>query len=153
VLRKKGKQWYGDDLADLREEMRRYARANGYPLARDHAPACACGGRTFHLGADEEEDGAALACTACGERGFVADSEQFVGAGILEEALLCECLCGQRAFEVIVGAALYADSDDVRWWYVGCRCGRCGLVGVYADWKDDGTPFEDRLRPPAVERG
>ena len=26
------------------------------------------------------------------------------------------------------------DSNDVRWYYIGCRCA-CDLVGVFADWK------------------
>lgn len=152
MLRKKGKQWYGDDLADLRKEMLRYS-AKSYRIGCDYAPVCACGGHNFFLGADDEEDGAALACTRCGQRGFVADSERFVKDEILDDEELCECLCGQRAFEVIVAAALYADTTDVRWWYVGCRCVQCGLVGVYADWKDDGGPFEERLRPPEAPSG
>ena len=28
---------------------------------------------------------------------------------------------------------LYEDSNDVRWYYIGCRCAQCDLVGVFAD--------------------
>ena len=38
-------------------------------------------------------------------------------------------------FEISTGAAFYTDSTDVRWFYIGCRCVACGLVGCYGDWK------------------
>lgn len=34
-------------------------------------------------------------------------------------------------------------SDDVRWLYLGCRS--CGLVGCYADWKNEFNGYEKLL--------
>ena len=161
MLVKRGNYWYGDDFGDLRKEMLRYALANGYPIARDYAPACACGGGvmkeafgsgTFFIGADEEGDGAGLVCGNCSTEGFVADSQQFVDKAILEDEEFSECVCGKRDFHVVVAAAFYEASSDVRWWYVGGRCVHCSLVGVYADWKDDGAAFEGELRPRAKKK-
>ena len=44
-------------------------------------------------------------------------------------------MCDGQAFELLTGVALHADSHDVRWVYLGCRCVQCNLVGVFADWK------------------
>ncbi len=158
ALRKEGEHWFGDDLDDLRKEMRRYSKLTGYVCGRDYAPECACGGGvmtkafgrgTFFILADDEEDGAALVCGNCGAEGFVADSQRFIRPKLLRDEAFSECVCGKRDFHIVVGAALYADSTDVRWWYVGGRCVHCSMLGVYIDWKDDGTPFEDHLRPRA----
>lgn len=46
-----------------------------------------------------------------------------------------KCICGKEAFELLSGVALYDGSNDVRWYYIGCRCASCNLVGVFADWK------------------
>ncbi len=158
TLRHEKGHWRGDTLDDLRSEMRRYALKNGYALAVDHAPACACGGGvmkdsygagTFFISADHGEGGTMLTCGSCDQRGFVADSQRFMRARSLHEDAAAVCVCGRRDFHVIVGAALYDASRDVRWWYVGGRCVRCGVLGVYVDWKDDGTPWEAALREPA----
>lgn len=160
TLRRQGKHWRGDDLDDLREEMRRFSSAS-YAISRDHAPACACGGGvmaeafgagTFFIAADDEEGGAALICGNCGSEGFVADSQRYMRPAILDDEAWCECVCGKRDFHVLVAAAFYQDSTDVRWWYVGGRCVHCGVLGVYVDWKDDGSPWEPALRPRAEKR-
>lgn len=39
------------------------------------------------------------------------------------------------ALKKTTGAAFYKDSTQARWFYVGCRCVSCGLVGCYGDWK------------------
>jgi len=142
-LRKKKGYWFGDDLRDLRSEMERYADANGYALSASYEPsACPCGERsTLYLFVDDVEGGASIACGACHEVRFVADSQVY-----MDDTQECFCICDQNDFQVLVGAAFYADSQDVRWWYVGCRCVHCSCVAVYADWKDDGTPWESTLR-------
>jgi hypothetical protein len=49
------------------------------------------------------------------------------------------CPCGGEIFNVAVGFAL-RDDGDVRWVYVGLRCTKDGILGVYADWKIDFSP-------------
>lgn len=94
-----------------------------------------------------------LTCGSCAAAGFVADSQHFLDPEILHEDARCTCLCDGREFEVLVGAALYEDSRDVRWWYVGGRCVRCDVLGIYVDWKDDGSPWEASLRPSTAGAG
>src|SRR4051794_36429314 len=111
ALRKQGKFWHGEDLVDLREEVRRYSTANGYVISRDYAPTCSCGGGamaeafgtgTFFIGTDEEESGAALVCGSCLAVGFVADSQSFVRPKVIEDKDWSECVCGKRDFHVLV---------------------------------------------------
>lgn len=148
IRRRKGYR-YGDGVADLRAEVSRYAAANGYPLGVDYAPVCACGSKTgHHLTVDDAEGGAMLTCCGCAARGFVADSQRYLSPGAMHRDLFRECICRGRAFEVVIGAALYEGSREVRWWYVGGRCLRCGCLGIYGDWKDDGAPWEEALRLP-----
>ena len=56
-------------------------------------------------------------------------------ADIRTELERCACPCGGETFELTLGAALHADSADVRWLYVGARCPSCGLTATYGDWK------------------
>lgn len=148
IRRRKGYR-YGDGIAELRAEVARYAAANSHPIGADHAVACKCASKRGHrLTVDDDEGAAMLTCCGCDARGFVADSEQYLSPGAMHPDLFRECICRARAFEVLVGAALYEESRDVRWWYVGARCLRCGCLGVYGDWKDDGAPWEDALRAP-----
>jgi hypothetical protein len=57
----------------------------------------------------------------------------------------CECPCGSSVFEITVGVALYRESEDVRWLYVGCRCVECGLTACYGDWKSEYLDYRKLL--------
>jgi hypothetical protein len=107
----------------------------------------ASGTGTFLIFADHEEGAALLTCGDCSAERFVADSQRFLGQELIEEDETCWCLCGRRDFHVVIAAAFYEDGAAVRWWYVGGRCVNCGALGVYVDWKDDGSPWEQELRP------
>lgn len=48
------------------------------------------------------------------------------------------CVCDAETFAITSGVALYAESNNVRWYYIGCRCRACSLIGVFADWKCEG---------------
>ncbi|MFO0570075.1 MAG: hypothetical protein U0263_30810 [Polyangiaceae bacterium] len=146
-------------FSGLRREMKQYADANGYPMARSYAPKCKCGAKvmsaaygsgTFFIAGDDRDGGALLICGDCDAEGFVADSQTYMRPRLTREGQWRECFCRKRDFQVVVGAAFYADSSDVRWWYVGGRCVHYGVQGVYVDWKDDGTPWEAKLRPRVV---
>ena len=137
ALKKEGDQWYGETQADIQTELIRYSTLNGY-LAQHFANAiCTCGRRTFGMLLDETEGAAVRVCTACEDEHPIGDSEDYLEDAEFEE---CQCLCGEAAFEITVGVALYPDSEDVRWVYIGCRCSECGLTGCYGDWKNE---FED----------
>lgn len=137
ATRKKGAHHYGDTQLDLREEIARYSAKNGYPVAHFADAVCPCGGTRFGLSLDENEGAAVRRCAGCKAEHPIGDSAEFLDGAELEE---CACPCGTEEFEITVGVALYEDSEDVRWLYVGCRCPACGLVAVYGDWKNE---FED----------
>jgi hypothetical protein len=134
ALTKRGKHRYGDDQADIRAELTRYSIANEY-VAQHFADArCSCGGRVFRLALDDTQGAAVRTCSVCKESHPIGDSAEFLADADLEE---CACPCGVEDFEITIGVSLYADSDDVRWLYLGCRCSGCGLTVVYGDWKNE----------------
>jgi hypothetical protein len=142
MLTKKGIHYYGESQADLRDEITRYSKLNGY-LARHFADAiCTCGGRKFRLALDENEGAAVRSCDACGDEHPIGDSAEYLEDAELEE---CSCPCGNDNLEITVGVALFEQSNDVRWMYVGCRCPECSLAAVYGDWKNEFLGFQKIL--------
>lgn len=143
ALEKRGKWRYGDGQADIRAEVRRYSEAAGYPAEHYADAVCVCGGRVFGLLLDDAAGVASRVCVACdAEAHPIGDSAEYADGAGEEE---CACPCGREAFEITVGVALYADSEDVRWLYLGCRCPACGLTAVYGDWKNEFHGFRELL--------
>lgn len=143
ALRKRGRWRYGDGPADTRAEIVRYSREVGHVAEQFADAVCACGGRVFGLWVDNEAGVASRVCVACvAEAHPIGDSADYLDDANEEE---CACPCGGEALEVTVGVALYADSDDVRWLYVGGRCPACGLTAVYGDWKNEFDDFRQLL--------
>lgn len=135
TLRTRGDHRYGDRQSDVRQELARWSRGNGYAATRFADAHCAlCGGVHFRLALDEDAGVAVRTCAACGEAHAMADGADFLDDAELEE---CACPCGNEELELTLGAALYADGETVRWLYVGARCPACGLVGVYGEWKNE----------------
>jgi hypothetical protein len=130
-IRRKGTFSYGESQADIRIELTRYSEVNGYPATHFADATCKCGGRTFQLHLDDIEGAAVRECAGCRDRHPLGDSGEYLADASLEE---CECPCASGVFEITAWIALYADSEDVRWFYVGCRCPSCGLTACYGDW-------------------
>lgn len=143
ALVKRGEHWYGDDHVDLREEIARFANLNGYPAEHFADARCSCGGSTFRLAVDDNQGAAVRVCMGCADEHAMGDSAEYLDDAELET---CSCVCESEALELSVGVSLYAGSADVRWLYLGCRCTDCGLVGVYADWKNEYTGYQQLLR-------
>jgi len=131
-LKRKGRYSYGDSRADLRTFLTGYSEKNKYPIERMEDLRCPCGAEVLTLLLDDEEGAAVQTCPTCQHQVPVGDSAEFLDDAELGE---CECPCGGTRFELTVGSAFYEGSTDVRWFYVGCRCPSCGLVGCYGDWK------------------
>lgn len=143
ALRKRGKWQYGDSQADIRAEIVRYSKENGYPAEHFADAKCGCGGKVFGLLLDDTAGFASRVCIACdAEAHPIGDSAEFMAEAKEEEAA---CPCGEEAFEITVGVSLYADSEDVRWLYLGCRCPACGLTAVYGDWKNEFNGYRELL--------
>lgn len=132
VLNQRGKYWYGDSQADIRGEVLRYSKRNGYSAQYFADAICSCGNREFQLSLDDNEDAAIRRCSKCGIQHAIGDSGDYLDDAKLEE---CGCPCGTDDLEITVGVSLYANSEDVRWLYLGCRRPQCGLTAVYGDWK------------------
>lgn len=141
ALRKKGKYWYGTTLDDIRQQVEQYSES-GYRARRFRESVCECGNRIFRLRTDEVEGAGERTCTTCGDRHLMGDSAEFAASANLERH---ECICGSEEFELLSGIALYSDSNDVRWYYIGCRCTACNLIGVFADWKCEAGDAESFL--------
>jgi hypothetical protein len=141
MLQKRGKFYYGDNQADIREEMLRYSK-DGYPAQHFADAVCACGGNVFWVAVDEDEGAAVRTCIGCEAEHPIGDSDEYLEGAELSE---CACPCGGEEFEVTVGVSLYQGSEDVKWLYVGCRCPQCGLTAVYGDWKNEFEGYRELL--------
>jgi hypothetical protein len=142
ALRKRGKWWYGDSCADIRDELTRQGRLNEYVPTQFADPKCVCGASIFRLQLDDEQGSAVRICANCSAEHVMGDSEEYLDQAELEQA---ECVCGKDEFEISVGVSLYEGSDDVRWIYIGCRCPACGLVGCFGDWKNEFNDYRKLL--------
>jgi hypothetical protein len=142
TLSNRAGQTYGDTQADIPERLRHYSRKNGYPAEHFADAMCRCSNRTFTLLVDDTEGAAIRKCIACGHEHPIGDGDEYLEGAELEE---CGCPCGAEGLELTVGVALYTGSQDVRWLYIGARCPHCGLVGCYADWKDEFLGYRELL--------
>ena len=143
AIHKRGKWWYGDSQADITAELVRQGKINEDIPTRFADLKCQCGSTTFRLRLDDDQGAAIRTCTACGNDHPIGDSDQYIADAELEEAA---CVCGGENFEVTVGLALYDESDDVRWLYLGCRCPVCGLTGCYGDWTSEFPDYRDLMK-------
>ena len=143
ALRKRGKWRYGDSQADIRSEIVRHSKENGYLAEHFADAACPCGGKVFGLLLDDTAGVASRVCTSCdAEAHPIGDSAEYEDEADEDEAA---CPCGEESFQITVGVSLYADSEDVRWLYLGCRCPACGLTAVYGDWKNEFIGYRELL--------
>lgn len=142
ALNKRGAHFYGDSQDDIRDEVHRYSRLNGYMVQHFADAICTCGSRTFRLALDDNEGAAVRICSQCNADHAIGDSEDYLDDASPEE---CACTCGNEAFEITLGVSLYDESDDVKWLYVGCRCSKCGLTAVYGDWKNEFVGYQALL--------
>jgi hypothetical protein len=141
-LTKRGEHRYGNAQVDIREELGRYSSANGYVAHHFADATCGCGSNLFRLSLDDTEGAAVRICGACATEHAIGDSDEYLDDAELEE---CACPCGNEELELTVGVSLYAESEDVRWLYVGCRCPKCGLTAVYGDWKNEFNGYRELL--------
>lgn len=142
ALKKRGKWWYGETQADIRDELVRLGNLNEYVPTQFADARCTCGSIVFGLNIDDEQGAAVRVCVSCFIEHPMGDSDEFLDEAELQHA---ECVCGADKFELTVGVSLYEDSDDVRWLYVGCRCPACSLTGCYGDWKNEYLNYRELL--------
>ena len=143
ALSKRGKYWYGESQADIRDELIRYGKQDDEVPTQFKDIRCKCGSSTFRLQIDDEAGAAVRTCTKCNKDHAIGDSDEYLDDAELGE---CSCPCGEEQFELTVGVSLYEDSEDVRWVYIGCRCPACGLTSNYGDWSSEYEDFREYLK-------
>jgi hypothetical protein len=144
ALKRRGEYRYGDSQADIRAELLRYSKSNAYVAHHFADAACPCGGKQFRLALDDAEGAAVRWCVRCAAEHPIGDSAEYLEDAELQE---CACPCGGEEFEITAGVSLYEGSADVKWFYLGCRCPKCGLTAVYGDWKNEFNGYRELLAP------
>lgn len=147
TLVRRGEYSYGENHADIRSELGRYSDRNAYPVDDFTDVKCECGNDRFHFLTDENAGVAIRRCSKCGVEHLMGDSAHFVDEA---EPSQHECICEADVFRITAGVHRYRNQDDslsndVRWLYLGCRCPSCGLVGCYADWKNEYNGYAELL--------
>src|SRR5438093_9560840 len=107
ALRKRGKWWYGDSQADIRDEIVRYSKGVKYPAHHFADAVCKCSGTQFRLFLDDAQGVAVRGCVACDLEHPIGDSGEYLDEAELDDAA---CPCGSEQFEVTIGVSLYQDS-------------------------------------------
>jgi hypothetical protein len=133
---------YGQTQADLHEYLMQFSVANGYAIEHFADAICKCGNKLFQLHVDDMEGVASRICTACGTEHYIGDSAEYLVEANFEQ---CQCLCGNVKLAVSVGVALYRESKDVKWVYIGGYCPECDLVACYGHWKNEYLDYIEYL--------
>jgi len=141
ALQTKGECRYGDAQEDIQAYLSEFSERS-YPTEHFADAVCSCGSNKFKLFIDDAAGASIRSCYRCGTEHPMGDSDEYLEEAELEE---CECPCGNDIFEITVGVALYRESEDVKWLYVGCRCPVCGLTACYGDWKNEYIDYRELL--------
>ena len=142
ALEKRGRYYCGDTSEDLQQEMTRFSRLNEYVCDHFVNVVCTCGSSLFRLYIDEDAGAAVRVCSNCKLERSIGDSDDYLDEAELKK---CICLCDHEYFEISVGVSLYSNSDDVKWIYIGCRCPKCRILGVYGNWKCEYIGYRELL--------
>jgi len=128
---------------EIEAKLREYS-ADSYPVSHFARAVCKCGHDVFTLAMNEEEGVAVRWCCHCDDEHGIGDSDDYIDE--VESIEECSCKCKGKEFQIVCGVSLYAKSKDVRWFYVGCRCVKCGLAGCYGDWKNEYIDYRKLLK-------
>ena len=141
-IRKKGKYYYGETHEDIAEVLQRYS-ATIYPVAHTANSICECGCDTFTVLLNEDPGVVVRICLACDSEHGIGDADEYIDE--VDEVHEMQCICGSNAFKITSAVALYSESEDVRWFYVGLLCTKCGCTGCYSDWKNEFVGYKALL--------
>lgn len=117
---------------NLKKEIERYSKLNGYPSSSYEDIRCSCDNNEFQLYSDDNEGGCFLKCSVCKVEQDIEDSREYI-----ENAQQNICNCDNDSLNIGVGKAYYSESNELKWVYIGAHCGKCNLDGVYVDWKQN----------------
>lgn len=143
-----GEFWKGSEFLDVVTYLRAL-EPGGYPVHRVIEARCECGGGSFHIHMDRDDELAQTECASCGAKTFVADSESHWDDEAVEPQI---CPCGGRTFEAGLGLCIHHDDEVgewVRWSSIGSRCVTCGTLASSVDWKSDLVLTDERAKTVA----
>ena len=141
TIDKSGEYWVGSDINDMKEYLVAFAEEDGTRIGEFRLAKCDCGNDTFLLEADRDQGMARRTCAKCKKQHFLCDSAEYWDESEPEE---WSCDCPSSQTNVGIGFVFREHSTgqplDVKWIYVGCRCVKCGTLGMFVDWKIDYGP-------------
>ncbi len=133
------KYWTGDSPEDISEWLRLYARDDVLDVK---SVIChTCGGDSFELRVDQNEDAIQVKCTTCGTKKILLDCGD-IWADAKPRLRKCSICKTSRSYNVRVGF-VRRENGSVKWVYIGNRCTECGTLGSYLDWKIDYEPTDE----------
>ena len=132
------KRWRGDSAEDVIEYLDVYSENE---INKIVVVKCKqCGSEVFTFRIDAGEGAIEIACTACGNKRLLLDSEKYWEKSEPEDAKCPECK--KRQYNVAVGF-VHRRSGEVKWIYIGNRCTSCGVLGSYGDWGINYGPTDE----------
>jgi hypothetical protein len=144
ALKKEGDRWHASTVDDLDDYLLRHVLGLHFrevPHMVTHAHCAGCGAATFDLFVDDGER-ILRVCTACEAEHKICDLDGKCNPGSAGEIV---CICMYSECEVAVGFALMDTQEGspneerpVGHLYVGGRCTKCGLCGIYSEWSPQG---------------
>jgi hypothetical protein len=132
--------WRSNDSADLPEYLIAVTE-EGYPATRFRHSVCSCQCESFKVEFNEDEDVALRTCSACAQKEYMLESEQFWPEVDEADIELLTCgACKGDMFNICSGFSMRDGDEDVKWVTVGCRCIVCGQFDVFLDLKVSQSP-------------
>lgn len=150
AINKTGRWWVGSMPTDIHQYLEDLAgEDSAYPIDAYRQSHCKCGSTTFSLLLDDEEGCARRACSMCGSIAHFLDSEDIWEDSKPHQLVCVECTGsdfnagGGFSLYPARGFQLLKNQRDVRWFFLGVRCDRCGILGCPVDWKVGYGPARD----------
>lgn len=126
------------------DDIDEYLKAYSDRRTLDVKPiVCECGGDTFGIRLDVDENAVQVKCEKCGRERLIADSGEYWETANPSD-LVCR-ICKNRVYNARVGFRRRRNGS-VKWVYIGVRCTKCKALGSPLDWKIDYEPTDQMER-------
>lgn len=134
-----GEWWTGSGPSDVAPYLAEYTTVHAaYPATAFRLIRCPC--RSLQYRVDRAREVTRRRCAACKRTKFICRQLGDWQEAVAEEgAEPYRCVtCGSARANITVGFAGYPEApklDAVKWFYVGLRCVRCGVLCCFNDGK------------------
>jgi len=133
AIDRSGKWWKGSDEADALEYLAAL-EPGGYPVDEVLPQSCECGGTSFHVYRNQDDELGYLVCCGCRSKTFVSDSDEHDEG---HEYELTKCPCRSTRARVFLGVHSITDPSVANWLSLGVICAACGILRMPLDWEFD----------------